>query len=633
MDYFIFPPFFGVIAHRSMLANLFLLCAFALISVFGNSTPNSATSYVNDTYFLHRSADNSLQVSRLDNLAGSTHVATIVANMSYLELGWDFVQVAPAPWLLLQSDDDAYYLTGYLEGYVTFDRMDQILIANNLSATTPEKAKKWVLEHIDYMNATSQARSEEPFWLQVKLLLAMLRGLTDGYRAANLDTGSLRPAYTFYDIFLLNFGNDLGDVLTATNMTDPNMTSLNVDRERRSSVQHCSALVKVTADDIYFSHVTWGGYNTMVRQYKTYVMGTTVSFSSVAGTIASGDDWYITSNNLAVQETTNEFPDNNSLYLLIKPNSVSEFMRTMVANFLAKTGPEWVGYFAVNHSGTYCNQYMVLDYNLYRPGQQLSELPTDLLWVTEEIPGLVRSADVTDYLRNFSYWASYNIPYFKDIYTISGFGILEEQIGSYFSYDDYARATIFRRNQSQIVDLPSMERMMRYNNWETDPLAIIPNCSVCAPQNSPWQTIAARGDLVPGDAVLPVNEVYQGYLSNGAQGAIDAKIASYSMLKNSLQGRVICGPTTDQQPPFSWTQYPSLKPPGSPEVFDFGWVNFNAVDLFPPAPQSSDDKSSDVIIGVCIGVPLAALVVALVVRTVTSRSRTIQAGAEYKPLV
>jgi hypothetical protein len=605
---------------------LCVLCAlFIAAFVSAAMVPaNFASNYTNQTFYLHRTSSDVLLVSGEESMAGASHVASIVANMSYLEMGWDFIQVAPAPWLLLQSDDDAYYLTGYLEGYVTFQRMDQILFANNLTASTPESAKKWVREHIRYMNETSRNRNSDPFWHQVKLLLSMIQGLTDGYEAGNADSGYSRPSYTFFDIFLLNFGNDLGDVITASNDT--------YQATNTPKAQHCSALVKVTADDIFFSHITWGGYNTMVRQYKTYAMATTVSFSSVAGTIASGDDWYITSNDLAVMETTNEF-SNTSLYALIKPNSVSEFMRAMVANFLATTGSQWVELFATNHSGTYCNQYMVLDYKLYSPGQTGAALADNLLWVAEEIPGLVQSGDLTQFLRNSSYWASYNLPFFPNIYQLSGFALQEEEIGTFFSYHEYARATIFARNESLVVDLESMERIMRYNDFQNDPLSVIPNCSYCTPQRSPWLTIAARGDLVPVNAVLPTNPQYSYFLGLSPQGAMDAKIASYAMLKNSMQGRVVCGPTTDQQPPFSWSQFPGQRPPGSPEVFDFAWVNFNAVDLFPVSTGSSDNKSRDVIIGVCIGVPLAALVVAVVVRTVSSKSRSLQVGAEYKPLV
>lgn len=38
----------------------------------------------------------------------------------------------------------------------------------------------------------------------------------------------------------------------------------------------------------------------------------------------------------------------------------------------------------------------------------------------EQIPGYVKYADVTAQLRT-GHWPSYNVPYFEDIYTLSGY--------------------------------------------------------------------------------------------------------------------------------------------------------------------------------------------------------------------
>ena len=50
---------------------------------------------------------------------------------------------------------------------------------------------------------------------------------------------------------------------------------------------------------------------------------------------------------------------------------------------------------------------MVLNYNLFTPGEPLKD---DLFWVIEQIPGLVKSGDLTWRLRQHSYFASYNVP-------------------------------------------------------------------------------------------------------------------------------------------------------------------------------------------------------------------------------
>lgn len=64
---------------------------------------------------------------------------------------------------------------------------------------------------------------------------------------------------------------------------------------------------------------------------------------------------------------------------------------------------------------------MVLDLKRFTPG---SELPAGLLWVAEQIPGLVASADLTEQLAR-GYFPSYNIPYFPQVLNLllSGFCI------------------------------------------------------------------------------------------------------------------------------------------------------------------------------------------------------------------
>ena len=54
------------------------------------------------------------------------------------------------------------------------------------------------------------------------------------------------------------------------------------------------------------------------------------------------------------------------------------------------------------------SQWMVLDYKKFTPGQPV--VP-ETLWVLEQLPGMVEMADLSLYLKQNGYWASYNIPY------------------------------------------------------------------------------------------------------------------------------------------------------------------------------------------------------------------------------
>jgi hypothetical protein len=58
----------------------------------------------------------------------------------------------------------------------------------------------------------------------------------------------------------------------------------------------------------------------------------------------------------------------------------------MVANRLATTGKQWTKFFARRNSGTYNNQWMILDYNRFEPGMDASDT-RGLLWVLEQLPG------------------------------------------------------------------------------------------------------------------------------------------------------------------------------------------------------------------------------------------------------
>jgi hypothetical protein len=61
----------------------------------------------------------------------------------------------------------------------------------------------------------------------------------------------------------------------------------------------------------------------------------------------------------------------------------------MVANRLAANGRQWTELFSQYNSGTYNNQWMITDYNLYHKG--MSKLAPDTIWIAEQTPGMVKS--------------------------------------------------------------------------------------------------------------------------------------------------------------------------------------------------------------------------------------------------
>lgn len=296
---------------------------------------------------------------------GEYAAATMIYNMSLNDLGWDYVQIEGNATLVRNTQPsltplavgggnwtgnrrDAYYLAGLLEGFVTAKRLWDVYTVQGIYPLNAS-AIAWIDQHIAFMKTNADAAYaqqifpdgdfddvfNQTFWRKVGDILAQLQGIADG--VSREGTHNL----TFRDVFYLNFNDEIMDVILATQDSSVSVATLRA-HDRRS---HCSALIKNTGSDIFFSHVTWGGYNTMVRQYKTYSFETKVSMTSIAGTIMSGDDWYMTNNSLAVQETTNEYYGTQLAKDFVVPNSVSEFIRVMVANYVAADGSRWAKLF------------------------------------------------------------------------------------------------------------------------------------------------------------------------------------------------------------------------------------------------------------------------------------------------
>lgn len=74
----------------------------------------------------------------------------------------------------------------------------------------------------------------------------------------------------------------------------------------------------------------------------------------------------------------------------------------------------------------------------------------------------VESGDETEILRD-GYWASYNVPFFEKVYNMSGYPEAAKKDGPNVTHQLCPRAKIFRRDQSNVKDLASMEYIMRYN--------------------------------------------------------------------------------------------------------------------------------------------------------------------------
>ncbi|XP_060641422.2 putative phospholipase B-like 2 [Anolis sagrei] len=428
-----------------------------------------------------------------------------------------------------------------------------------------QKLKSYIETNLAWMEQQMEQAEGSEYWYQVRLALLQLKGLEDGYNgrmAFPTGTFSIAP----FGFLLFQLGGDLEDLESAFNKSG---------KECVLGSGSCSAFIKLLPgnQDLLVSHDTWNGYQSMLRILKKYTLpfrtsanngslvpGYIQAFSSYPGTIFSGDDFYILSSGLVCLETTIG-NSNGSLWKYIKAEgSVLEWLRNLVANRLAKSGAEWASIFQRFNSGTYNNQWMIVDYKSFIPGK--ADLQEGILTVLEQIPGMVIAEDKTKLLYEEGYWASYNVPYFKEIFNASGLPQLVQKYGDWFTYEKNPRAQIFRRNQTLVRDLDSMIRLMRFNNFPKDPLS---RCQGCDPQQNGENAISARSDLNPANGTYPF-----GALRQRAHGGTDMKVTSFEMAK--LYSFVATsGPTWDDLPAFQWSSSPycNLLHMGHPDLWRF----------------------------------------------------------------
>jgi len=462
----------------------------------------------------------------------------------------------------LFSDNAQTFAAGYLEGYLTAETIHQhyanMMCQVDCSGAVPPELKQFFAEQDMWTRQQVQKNPDSPYWNYVGNLASQFDGLVAGYNASPQAVTNPLPLWAFT---MLNALGDLFDIIPATSASKrPDFKKMSYKDmvEHMNTNGHCSALLKVTPglEEIYVGHTSWFVYSAMLRIYKTYEFSLAnpmnrakkVTFSSYPAMLSSLDDMYMLSGSeMTMTQTTNSI-FNTALWDLVTPKSLLAWQRVRTANQLANSGPEWYELVSQYNSGTYNNQYMILDSKLFVPN---NALPPNTLFVIEQIPGKVQGSDVTNQLEQ-GFWPSYNVPYHKDIYVMSGYGDVDAKAGHtlYTEYQQAPRAKIFRRDQGNVKDMATMQYMMRYNQYQTDIYA----------EGDPWGAIAARGDL----SARP----YCG-------GGYDTKITTMTMLKET-QISVVNGPTSQDQAPFQWskTNFTDVHE-GQPDVFDFQFELIN----------------------------------------------------------
>eukprot|EP00882_Tetradesmus_deserticola_P007826 GHRQ01008238.1.p1 GENE.GHRQ01008238.1~~GHRQ01008238.1.p1 ORF type:complete len:602 (+),score=264.47 GHRQ01008238.1:263-1807(+) len=447
-----------------------------------------------------------------------------------------------------------------------------------------EKPMQWVGQQDQWLRQQVASRPGDAYWQVQGLLLSQLDGLYEGYSAAMAaaDAAGTLPAGEWLSRESIMFLNSNGELYDLLDMYDAEQAQARLaGMQPDELLMHlalqgkCSALIKVTADlgDIVFGHSTWDSFTAMTRIYKHYqlqlqqvaggVAGQSLSFSSYPGELASDDDFYLTSSKLVVLETTNHIY-NFTILEGLSPASVPSWQRVRAANLLASNGSAWVDIFKRHNSGTYNNQYMVLDLKRFQPRRQLQQ---GLLWVAEQLPGMVEAADMTQVLAR-GYWPSYNVAFFSDIYERAGYPALIDHAqdkgpqyadpARWLMYQVSPRANIFRRDQGNVQSLDDLKHLMRYNDFQNDALS----------NGQPVASVCSRGDLAKKGAI--------------PKGCYDTKVSSYSMAL-AMESEVVGGPTAQGQPEFEWgDNWDGFAHRGMPDRYNFRFEKQSAADLLLP---------------------------------------------------
>ncbi|XP_041362264.1 phospholipase B-like 1 isoform X2 [Gigantopelta aegis] len=421
---------------------------------------------------------------------------------------------------------------------------------------TEKKIIQFLKDHISWTKQMiEKSAGHDPFWRQVSYVMAQLDGLVEGY--------NVKAAYDhkidYIRMFTLSASGDMMSIAMAVSPElYPDFTNMTRDEVERYvfSRSRCSALVKVTDDysDLLMGHSTWFMYQSMMRIYKYYTIHLSdkasvigrMSFSSYPGFLVSIDDFYVMADTSMVMIQTTNSIFNKTMYSAIHPQSLLAWQRVRVANMMSNSGSQWADALATHHSGTYPNQYMVVDLKLFKPNVELED---NLLWVVEEIPDLVMAADQTQILRN-GYWSSYNVPFYEKIYNLSGYPDIVKMKGLDFSYQMAPRAKIFRRDHGKVNSVKTIQEILRSNDYKNDPFS----------EGNPCKAICCRGELRKEAPFLG--------------GCIDTKVTSFKMAEDCAAS-IISGPTTASNiPPFHWgKKYANVSHIGLPEEFNFDFFN------------------------------------------------------------
>lgn len=489
--------------------------------------------------------------------------------------GWDWLTLESNTNLSKFTDEQKAYACGFLEGKLTYEQISLFIKNANAysfeNGTMPEKMIKFFSEQKEYADVLAEKKKDDPFYRHIGLMNKQVEGVIAGH---NENAETIVSWETFQVIQSMG---DLSDLKKAVLKSGKRIDEMNGEEIAAHFIEttHCSAIWKVLPDmsDVFFAHNTWTTYGSQYRIYKEYnfhyqtkgnePLANYISFPGYPGITFSNDDIYISSNDLAIIETTNGIL-NDDLYEKITPHSFLYWQRVMVATRLSNDALTWMKYFGIENSGTYNNQWQVLDLKKFTPGFGFEK---GAFFVGEQMPGMFYYEEQTQKLAA-GYWPSYNVPFYLQINEAMGYPkALKEhpELNCKINYQSCSRANIFRRDQTKVVDSESMKDLILFNDFKNDKLSF----------NDAALSLASRYE-------------YSDKYGPRCHGVTDSKFSSFRMWKDSKKFWIIGRPTkTDDLPFFSWDDPKVIQSCprdkflhlGMPTVYDFDWLEFYPRDI------------------------------------------------------
>ena len=467
-------------------------------------------------------------------------------------------------------DKDIMHCAGMVEGYLTAEGMfNHYNLIKDIKGYPrgqwyPEEVHDFIEKNRISVENNVAAFVEDEWWQSIGLILEQFHGLVEGYERKTHDNTTMTMS-----VFDHWFFQSAGDMFDIAEMFEGAVA----DTEYH---EHCTGMVKLTDDysDIYFAHDAWSDFRELHGQLKEYDLPITkfkarrLVMSTRIGKLASYDDYYLSDAGLFVLETTlNNY--NMDLYKVVVPQCVFTWLRAVHAMWTTDNGKDWAETFIRHNSGTYNNQYVIVDTNKFERGQKPTK---DLLWIIEQFPGMYEMTDVTDQLVRDGYFPSINSPWHENLYEIAGYPELVASLGIYGPYrsaKEGPRYQIMMRDAPRIKTFEDFKAFMRYNQWYRDPFA----------QGDAAQQIASRYDLRP-----PTTP----YGDRKAIGDLDSKCLRLTEALTTMTIHAFASPPYENDtaeariPPWEFDQPQFAKDcprhDGLPKKWNFSWVTFGADD-------------------------------------------------------